>query len=170
MADVLLVDGYNMIGSWDELAPLKETGLDAARDALCGILSRYVSYRWDRIIVVFDAYRVPGRKRLPVSEDSFAVIFSGEGETADLAIERLTGDLVAAGHTVQVATSDALEQLLILAKGATRISARELRLQFLEIDRQMDEKYTNPGSKRQMLDTRLDEHTRDVLERWRQGR
>lgn len=170
MASILLVDGYNMIGNWAELVPLKATSLEGARDVLCSILSRYVSYRWDQVIVVFDAYRVPGRKQKPVGKAAFTVLYSGEGESADVVIERLTGEFVAAGHSVEVATSDALEQLLVLGKGATRISARELRVELMQIGGQLGEEYSFDVPTRQMLDTRLDEQTRVALEKLRRGR
>lgn len=170
MADVLLVDGYNIIGNWEELAPLKAISLEVARAKLCDILSRYVSYRWDRIIVVFDAYQVAGRKQENPGNTAFDVVFSGEGETADLVIERLTGKLVAKGHFVEVATSDALEQTLVLGKGAIRISARELRLQLQELDRKIGTKYCDSATCRTMLDSRLDKGVRAVFERWRRER
>lgn len=167
MAHVLLVDGYNVIGNWEELSSLKAVSLEDARSKLCAIMVRYLTFHWDRIIVVFDAYQVSGCKPQDPGDAHFAVIFSDEGETADVAIERLTAKLVTAGNVVEVATSDALEQALVLGKGATRISSRELRLTLREIDRQLTDTSSSHGSKRLMLDTYLDQETREILERWR---
>jgi uncharacterized protein len=170
MPSILLVDGYNIIGSWEELLRLKERSLEEARAQLCGMLSRYLAYYWDRIIVVFDAYNVNGAKADDPGEAPFTVIFSGEGESADLAIERLAGRLVTEGHFVEVATSDALEQLLILGKGAVRLSARELRLKLLELDREIAGKYNESKPASIMLASRLDGRTKEVFERWRRKR
>jgi uncharacterized protein len=170
VARILLVDGYNIIGHWAELSRLREQSLEEARARLCGILSRYLTFHWDRIIVVFDAYQVSGAKQGNPGEAPFAVIFSGAGESADLAIERLTGQWVREGHHVEVATSDALEQMLIFGKGAVRISARELKQQLLELDREMSHNHGETGHSGLMLDGRLDGHTRAVLERWRRKR
>ncbi|MCW3491064.1 NYN domain-containing protein [Dethiobacter alkaliphilus] len=167
MASVLLVDGYNVIGNWEELSALKSVSLEDARAKLCGILIRYLKFRWDRIIVVFDAYRVSGGKEKDPGDAPFAVIFSDEGETADVVIERLTAQLVAAGNVVEVATSDALEQSVVLRLGATRISSRELRLQLGEMDRQLSEANSGDRGRRMVLDIHLDPKTREVLERWR---
>jgi len=125
--DVLLVDGYNMIGAWPELAGLKETGLEDARDRLLDLLSDYQSYAGLVVIVVFDAFRVPGAGAKYRHRKKFSVVYTKERETADECIERLVGEWTSVKRDVYVATSDLVEQHVAFGRGALRVSARELR-------------------------------------------
>ena len=125
-AELLYVDGYNMIGSWPELVKLKRQDKMAdARDRLLHELSNYAKYEGIEIRIVFDAQLVPG---IAQRYDKFdvAVIFTSEGETADSYIEKAVGEENLLITHVQVATSDLAEQWLIFQKGATRKSANEL--------------------------------------------
>jgi hypothetical protein len=172
MAEILLVDGYNIISNWPELAAVKKVSLDAARGKLCQIMQRYLEYRWDQIYVIFDAYQVQRLKQDFPRDDSFTVVFSSEGETADMVIERLAGELAADGHQVEVATSDALVQQMVLGRGARRISARELREQLCGQDTHMKERYFGllPEQSRHILGTRINDDIRKTLEKWRRRR
>lgn len=124
--DYLLVDGYNIIFAWDELKKISETNLDAARAELIKILSNYQGWCGYEIIIVFDAYKVKGKHREVERHFNVNVVYTKESETADSYIERVTHEL-SGKHRVRVATSDGVEQLIILGSGAMRMSARELK-------------------------------------------
>lgn len=124
--ELLIIDGYNMIGAWPELVLLKnQDKLEDARDALLNKLSNFAKYEGIEIIVVFDAQFVPGvTKRY--QKYQLEVVFTEEGETADSYIERIAGELNTRLTQVTVATSDLAEQWVIFSQGALRTSAREL--------------------------------------------
>jgi predicted RNA-binding protein with PIN domain len=126
--DVLLVDGYNMIGAWPELALLKSEKLENARDRLLDMLSDYQSYAGLTVIVVFDAFRVPG-SGAEYRHQRLQVVYTRERETADECIERLVGEWTSVRRHIYVATSDLVEQHVAFGRGALRVSARELRLE-----------------------------------------
>jgi len=121
--EYLLVDGYNIIFAWDELKQLARQDVSAARSALCDLLANYRGARQCEVIVVFDAYKVKGNPGSVEKSNGIYVVYTKEAETADAYIEKATYDL-SKNHKVRVATSDALEQLIILGHGALRISAR----------------------------------------------
>ena len=121
--EYLLVDGYNIIFAWDELKSLARQDVSAARSALCDLLANYRGARQCEVIVVFDAYKVKGSPGSVEQYNGIYVVYTREAETADAYIEKTTYDL-SKHHRVRVATSDALEQLIILGHGALRISAR----------------------------------------------
>ncbi|BCA84630.1 DNA-binding protein [Enterococcus saigonensis] len=123
---LLIVDGYNMIGAWPELVSLKKAEkLEDARETLLSLLSNYAKYEGLEIIVVFDAQFVPGITQR-YTKYQLQVIFTEEGETADSYIERVSGELNNALTQVTVATSDLAEQWVVFSQGALRTSAREL--------------------------------------------
>ena len=121
--EYLLVDGYNIIFAWDELTALARQDMPAARGALEDILSNYQGFRKCVVILVFDAYRVKGNPGSVEKKNNIYVVYTKEAETADAYIEKATYDL-GKDHRVRVATSDALEQMIILGHGALRLSAR----------------------------------------------
>lgn len=123
--DYLLVDGYNIIFAWDELKKLAEKNLDDARVRLCDMLCGYQGYKQCEVIVVFDAYKVKGGVRSVEKYANITVVYTRESETADSYIEKTSHDL-SKKHRVRVATSDGLEQIIILGSGAMRVSADEL--------------------------------------------
>lgn len=131
--EYLLVDGYNLIFAWDELKELAKINLDGAREALLEILSNYQGYRGCKIIAVFDAYKVKGGERRHERFHNVEVVFTKEAETADSYIEKTTYE-IGKTYYVRVATSDSLEQMIILGNGAFKVSAG----QFLEEIRQAD--------------------------------
>lgn len=122
--DYLLVDGYNIIFAWDELKILAEQSLDAARDRLIDILCNYQGFKQCELILVFDAYKVKGGMGSVTKIHNINVVYTKEAETADMYIEKTTHEL-GKKHRVRVATSDNVEQIIILGSGATRVSARE---------------------------------------------
>ena len=120
--EYLLVDGYNIIFAWDELKRLAAVDVAAARAALTSILSNYQGFRKSRVILVFDAYQVKGNPGSVETVDGVKVVYTREAQTADAYIERATYEL-RRERRVRVATSDSLEQLIILGHGAARVSA-----------------------------------------------
>ena len=122
--EYLLVDGYNIIFAWDELKRLAADDLSHARDRLIEILQNYQGYKRCEVILVFDAYKLKGHGREIEQQGNISVVYTKEAETADSYIERVSKQLLK-NNRVRVATSDGLEQLIILGNGAMRISARE---------------------------------------------
>ncbi len=120
--EYLLVDGYNVIFSWDKLRALAESSIDGARSALVNILCNYRGYRKCNLILVFDAYKVKGAHREIEETGGIKIIYTKEAETADMYIEKASYKL-AENNKVRVVTSDALEQLIILGNGALRVSS-----------------------------------------------
>ena len=126
LPEYLLVDGYNIIFAWEELKTLAKTNLDAAREALIEILSNYQGYKKCKIIAVFDAYKVKGGERHHEKCGNVDVVYTKEAETADMYIEKTTYEM-SGKHLVRVATSDNLEQMIILGNGAFKLSAKEFK-------------------------------------------
>ncbi len=125
-AEYLLVDGYNIIFAWDDLKKLAAVNMDAARQTLMDILSNYQGFRKCVLILVFDAYKVQRSVCDVERYHNIYIVYTKEAETADMYIERTTYEL-GRHRRVRVATSDGLEQLIILGHGATRLSARAFR-------------------------------------------
>ena len=121
--EYLLVDGYNIIFSWDELNTLSKESLDAARHKLMDILCNYQGFQKCVLILVFDAYRVPSSPGSIEQYHNIHVVYTKEAETADMFIERVTHE-IGRNRRVRVATSDGMEQIIILGHGALRVSAR----------------------------------------------
>lgn len=124
--EYLLVDGYNIIFAWPDLCELAKTSLDAARMRLMDILCNYQGYSGSILIVVFDAYKVKGNPGSVETYHNIRVVYTKEAETADMYIEKTTKQ-IAKKHRVRVATSDGLEQMIILGHGASRMSAEAFR-------------------------------------------
>ncbi|MBQ3062725.1 MAG: TetM/TetW/TetO/TetS family tetracycline resistance ribosomal protection protein [Clostridia bacterium] len=132
--DYLLVDGYNIIFAWDDLKKLADTDLEAARQVLLDTLINYRGYRGGEVILVFDAYKVKGGVEKVEEIDGVWLVYTREKETADMYIERTTYD-IARRNRVRVATSDNLEQIIILGHGAVRVSASEFRSEVEQINK-----------------------------------
>ena len=124
--EYLLVDGYNIIFAWEELSGLAGMDLNAARGRLMDILSNFQGYRKMHLILVFDAYKVKGNPGSVECYHNIDVVYTKEAETADQYIEKVTHEMSRKNHYVRVATSDGLEQIIIMGAGAIRVSAREL--------------------------------------------
>ena len=122
--EYLLVDGYNIIFAWDELKAVAQASLEGARYLLMDLLCNYQGFKKCVVILVFDAYKVKGNPGSVEHYRNIHVVYTKEAETADAYIERATYE-IAKNHRVRVATSDNMEQLIILGHGAVRISARE---------------------------------------------
>ena len=132
----LIVDGYNIIFAWDDLAKTAKSDLEAARRQLCDRLVSYAGFKKCRLVVVFDGYKVkgnPGEKQLL---HDVQVVYTKENETADAYIEALA-DQIGPNYAVRVATSDSLVQLSSLRSGVLRMSARELQQELEQTNKEM---------------------------------
>lgn len=134
----LLVDGYNIIFAWEELKDLAKTNLDAARGRLMDILCDYQGFTKCHLILVFDAYKVKGNPGEVGKYHNIHVVYTKEAETADMYIEKATKE-IAPNHRVRVATSDGLEQLIIMGHGAMRVSAAEFYREVMETKKKVRE-------------------------------
>ena len=168
MNNILIVDGYNIIGDWPELKELKDRDLSAARDRLIEILAEYKGYTGYEVIVVFDAYFVKGLER-KYKNYKIDVIFTKESETADERIEKLAIELSNIKTQIHVATSDFTEQWAIFGQGALRKSARELLNECQHISGEVEKHVkvqieSKPSSKIQLSD-----EVAEKFEKWRRG-
>jgi predicted RNA-binding protein with PIN domain len=169
----LLVDGYNIIHAWKNLKELSDGGdgsLEAARTTLVDILANYKGYRHQEIIVVFDAHRVNGGVGSVLNRNGVYIVYTREAETADEYIERAVGVILKENIRVRVATSDYMEQIIIMGQGAARLYAEDLRREVEEAERDIRIKINEPKplQKNRLFDN-LDPKTAEILERIRLG-
>lgn len=168
--EYLLVDGYNIIFAWDGLRELSETDLAAARGKLADILCNYQGYRKCTLILVFDAYKVEGNPGEVSKYHNIHIVYTKEAETADQYIEK-TVRKIAKNHHVTVATSDALEQVIILGQGARRMSAAGLREEVELALKEIRGEYLGRGDVlRTFLFDSLEEDTAEEMEQIRLGK
>ncbi len=168
--EYLLVDGYNIIFAWDELRELSEADLAAARGKLADILCNYQGYRKCTLILVFDAYKVEGNPGEVSKYHNIHIVYTKEAETADQYIEK-TVRKISRNHSVTVATSDALEQVIILGQGARRMSAAGLKEEVELALREIRGEHLEKGDiLRTYLFDCLKEEEADRLEQMRLGR
>ena len=142
----LLVDGYNIIYAFTSLKELAKDSLDAARSKLLDIMCNYQGYKNCVLIVVFDGYKVKGNIGNIEKYHNIYVAYTKEAQTADMYIERATHKLANEYHVV-VATSDALEQRIVVGHGGYRISARELELEIEAIGKETLEEFNRKNKK-----------------------
>ncbi|MGN1345617.1 MAG: NYN domain-containing protein [Eubacteriales bacterium] len=131
-----IVDGYNVIFAWDELAALANTDLEGARQSLCDILANYQAFTGRDIILVFDAYNVKGSVERKFDYHGLHVVYTKEGELGDIYISKLTKE-IGKDFSVRVVTSDGLIQLQAVSSGVLRLSAREFRNEILAVDEEI---------------------------------
>ena len=134
--EYVLVDGYNVIYSWEELRGVSAGSMADARDALIRLLCSYRGFRQCELILVFDAYRVPGKTREVERVGGISVVYTKEAETADTYIE-ITAHALAPEHRVRVVTSDGMEQIIILGDGALRVSAEAFHDEILRTQQEI---------------------------------
>ena len=132
----LIVDGYNIIFAWDDLAAMAKDDLEAARRHLCDRLSSFAGYRKWRVVLVFDGWKVKGNLGEKSQYHNIQVVYTRENETGDAYIEALVHE-IGSNYNVRVATSDGLVQLSSIRSGVLRMSARELRAELEEASREM---------------------------------
>lgn len=156
--EYLFVDGYNIINSWERFNSLKKEYLEEARNELKEIMAEYKHYSGIEVIIVFDAHLVKGNSGTVESYKGLKVVYTKENETADQYIEKEL-DKIGRIKKVRVATSDWMEQQIVLGRGGTRISARELEIEIINEKKLMKRKRTTENIKNDHLLGRLDEET-----------
>lgn len=186
MKEVLIVDGYNIIGAWPELSELKRESLELARDRLAEILKEYQRYTGMHVMIVFDGHLSAGvhighdsrqTKGLAVRSGQgrsgkrksakFQILFSKYQETADELIERIVYEMEKQGAHIYVATSDLVEQQVTFGEGALRISANELQLQVQHARKSIRREVKELEKKRNALGDHLNERIAEIFEKWR---
>lgn len=162
----LIVDGYNVIGSWPNLKQLSKGNLDHARHKLIEILTEYQAFTGQEIIIVFDAYRSKGRKEVE-SGPGVEVRYTDHGQTADSLIESLVSKL-SERYPVGVVTSDWAQQQIVLGKGARRWSSREFYHEVNKVTSMISSAAGRTRTDRPTtaLVNRLDRKSRESLEKY----
>lgn len=162
--EYLLVDGYNVIFAWPELKELAEESMDASRNSLLDSLSKYQSLQKCNIIVVFDAYRVQRHREEIIKYHNINVVYTKEAQTADLYIEKFAYDNKKR-YDITVATSDALEQIIIRGTGSAVISARELKLEIERVNESINQTLQEKQTKsRNFLGESISANTKKQIE------
>ncbi|MEG0180987.1 MAG: NYN domain-containing protein [Peptostreptococcaceae bacterium] len=161
----LMIDGYNIINAWDDLKEISKSNLEDARERLIHYIIEYAQYTGKKAIVVFDAYNVKSSKENIEERKYVTIVYTKEHQTADSYIEKFISSL-SKYDDIEVATSDYAEQQIVLGKGASRISARELKLY---IDSAMEkikieQKKHQKKIQRNFLEDRLDQDILSKLE------
>lgn len=166
----LLVDGYNIIFAWEELNELAKTNIDAARDKLMDILCNYQGFKKCELILVFDAYKIEGHPVEVMDYHNIHVVYTKEAETADQYIEKLVHE-IGRKYEVTVATSDRLEQMIILGEGAKRLSAKDLEQEVLLVNEQIRKEHLQKQQTgKNYLFDQLDEEMAQYMEDIRLGK
>ncbi len=168
MKNILLVDGYNMIGSWKELRPLRDTNFEDARRKLIEVMAEYKAAMDWRVIIVFDAHLVPGVEQSYI-ENGVEVIYTRKNETADERIEKMTHELKARNVQIHVATSDMAEQSVIFGNGALRKSARELEIDTSIIQHKISHDVRRKQESKPPSRIELKPDVALAFEKWRRG-
>ena len=167
--EYLLVDGYNIIFAWEDLKELAAVNIDGARERLMDILCNYQGFKKSTLILVFDAYKVKGNPGSVETYHNIHVVYTKEAETADQYIEKTVHE-IGRKYRVTVATSDQLEQVIILGQGGQRMSARELLEDVIEVSHQIRETARQKrSSDKNYLFDHLDEETAARMDRIRLG-
>lgn len=170
LKEYLLVDGYNIIFAWEDLNELSKINIESARNKLMDRLSNYQGYKKMTLILVFDAYKVKGNPGSVMKYHNIYVVYTKEAETADQYIEKTVHE-IGRKYQVTVATSDALEQVIILGQGGNRLSAANLLEEVEAVEAEISKKVQKktPKEKNYLFD-HLDEEMADLMEDVRLGK
>lgn len=168
MNDILIVDGYNVIGAWTELKALQKSDFESARDLLVDKLSEYQAVTGWRVILIFDAYLIPG-KETKTKKSKIEIIYTKKSEKADQKIEGLIKKLQNVKTRIHVATSDMAEQWAVFSQGALRKPSRELIEEIGKIEKEIKKSTMNERTSSSITKIYLDEATRKKLEQMRRG-
>ena len=164
----LIVDGYNIINAWEELKEISKTDLEHSREKLINIITEYSYFTGREAIIVFDSYNVKNSREKIKKRKNVSIVYTKEHQTADSYIEMYMEKL-SKYDDVKVATNDYAEQQIVLGKGATRISSRELKIDVYNIKSKINEKNKNSKGKiqRNYLEDRLNLDVLSKLEKIR---
>lgn len=165
----VFVDGYNVINSWPNLKGIKDYSYEASREQLIDILQNYSEFKGYKMFIVFDAHMVKGSLEKKERQGNLVVVFTKEGETADVFIEKMVNN-IGRKSEVSVVTSDSIEQQVTFQRGATRMSSIEFYHEVINIEKKIqmktEKKYLE---KRNLLEDRIDEETLKKLEKIRRS-
>ncbi|ROR26289.1 putative RNA-binding protein with PIN domain [Mobilisporobacter senegalensis] len=165
--EYLLVDGYNIIFAWEDLRDLADDNLEAARVKLADILCNYQGFKKNEVILVFDGHKFRGNPGSIYHYNNIDIVYTKEAISADQFIETVVQQM-GRSYNIRVATSDALEQVIILGKGATRVTARELKAEIRAVEKSIEETYKKKVSnKRNSLIDNLSDEMAELLEKMR---
>lgn len=165
--EFLLVDGYNIIFAWPELREISNYDLESARVKLADILCNYQGFRKNEVILVFDGYKSKGNPGSVIHYNNIDIVYTKEAQTADQFIEAVSWQM-GKDYQIRVATSDATEQMIILAGGAARMSARELKREIEAANKEIKETYHKKKDKsRNRLMDNLSPEMAELLEKMR---
>lgn len=128
----IIVDGYNVIFAWEDLKELAKTSLASARERLMNILSNYSAFTKEKVILVFDAYKVPGNTGEKFDYHNIHIVYTKERELGDVYIERLVKE-IGKNEKVRIVSSDGLIQLSAVRFGVLRLSSREFEEEVDEV-------------------------------------
>ncbi|MGQ8826762.1 hypothetical protein CN556_06050 [Bacillus wiedmannii] len=168
MNDILIVDGYNIIGAWGDLKKLRDVDLQSSRNALIDKMADYQGYTGTKVMIVFDAYTVQGIEK-KMKQSRVEVIFTRKNQTADEKIEQLAIELRNINTQIYVATSDYTEQWVIFAQGALRKSARELELEVQAMEQQVRRRTQDTKEKQPAMRKIFSKDITEKLEKLRRG-
>ena len=165
----IFVDGYNVINSWPNLKGIKDFSYEASRQQLIDTLQNYSEFKGCKMFIVFDAHMVKGSLEKKERQGNLVVVFTKEGETADVFIEKMVNN-IGRKSEVSVVTSDSIEQQVTFQRGATRMSSIEFYHEVINIEKRIqmktEKKYLE---KRNLLEDRVDEETLKKLEKIRRS-
>ena len=165
----IFVDGYNVINSWPNLKGIKDYSYEASRQQLIDTLQNYSEFKGCKMFIVFDAHMVKGSLEKKERQGNLVVVFTKEGETADVFIEKMVNN-IGRKSEVSVVTSDSIEQQVTFQRGATRMSSIEFYHEVINIEKRIqmktEKKYLE---KRNLLEDRVDEETLKKLEKIRRS-
>lgn len=168
--NVLLIDGYNIINAWEDLAQIASSNLEDARHALNNMISEYAHYNAIETYIVYDAYRVKGITNRIEKIKNLTIVFTKENQTADAYIEKFIHDYKYKRHAIiRVATNDMTEQNMVLGKGAARLTARELLLEVRQSEKNIRTAIKEHSDHRYTIEQSLDRETYEKLEKLRRS-
>lgn len=168
--NVLLIDGYNIINAWADLAQLAKENLEDARHAFNNQISEYAQYNDIETYIIYDAYKVKGTTNRIEKIKNLTVIFTKENQTADSYIEKFIHDYKYKRHAIiRVATNDGVEQSMVLGKGAARVTARELLLEVKQSKKGITKTLKENNDSRFTFEQSLDKETYEILEKLRRS-
>jgi uncharacterized protein len=167
--EYLIIDGHNIINAWPDIFDLRHDSLEECRGKLLHMLSNYQGYKKTKVMVVFDAHMVKGSQLKEENFDHIQVVFTRENETADHYIERFVYKMSSV-YRIRVATSDYLEQTMVLSGGGARMTPRELKEELLSAEKSMKEKLNPRLEKLNTITTNADPLVIEKLEKMRRSK
>lgn len=168
--NVLLIDGYNIINAWEDLAQIASENLEEARHFFNNRISEYAQYNGIETYIVYDAYKVKGMNNRVEKIKNLTIVFTKENQTADSYIEKFIHDYKYKRHAIiRVATNDLVEQNMVLGKGAARLTARELLLEVNQSKQEIQTRIKENPDNRYTLGQSLDKETYEKLEKLRRS-